>query len=52
MQKKCNIINVYEFFDMQSLTIGLILVLEVVVFQYICLRYLFGTVTIYSDISF
>ena len=34
---------------MQSLRIGLILVLEAVVFQYIWLKYLFGTDTIYSD---
>ena len=34
---------------MQSLRIGLILVLEGVVFHYIWLKYLFGTVTIYPD---
>ena len=37
---------------MQSLRIGLILELEGVLFCYIWLKYLFGTVTIYSDILF
>ena len=52
MQKKYNIIHVCEFLGMQSLRIGLILVLEGVVFHYIWLKYLFGTVTIYSNILF
>ena len=41
-QKKCNIIHVCAFLGTQSLRIGLILVLEVVVFQYIWLKYLLG----------
>ena len=49
MQKKYNIIHVCEFLGMQSLRIGLILVLEGVVFYFIWLKYLFGTVIIYSD---
>ena len=50
MQEKYNIFHVCEFLGMQSLRIGLILVLEGVIFHYIWLKYLFGTVTIYSDI--
>ena len=38
MQKKYNIIHVCEFLGMQSLRIGLILVLEGVVFHYIQLK--------------
>ena len=50
MQKNYNIIHVCEFLGMQSLRIGLkFLVLERVVFHYIWLKYLFGTVTIYPD---
>ena len=49
VQKQYNIIHVCESLGMQSLRIGLILVLEGVVFHYIWLKYLFGTVTINSD---
>ena len=52
MQKKYNIIHVYEFLGMQSLRIGLILVLEGVVFHFIWLKYLLGTVITCSDIYF
>ena len=48
----CNIIHVCVFLGMQNLRIGLILVLEGIVFHYIWLKYLFGTVTIHSDILF
>ena len=43
---------VYAFFGMQSPRIGLILVLEGVVFHYIWFECLFETVTIYSEILF
>ena len=45
MQKKYNVIHVCEFLGMQSIRIGLILVLEGAVFHYIWLKYLFGTVS-------
>ena len=43
-QKKCNFINVCAFLGMQSLRIGLILVLEMVVFQYIWLNTFLGQI--------
>ena len=52
MQKKYNIIHVCEFLGMLSLRIGLSLVLEGVVFHYIWLKYLFETVTVYSDVFY
>ena len=52
MQKKCNIIHMYALLGKQSLRIGLILVLEMVVFQYIWLKYLFGTVLYYDILTF
>ena len=48
----CNIIHVRAFLGMQTLKIGLIVVLEGIVYHYIWLKYLFWTVTIYSDILF
>ena len=48
----CNIIHVCAFLGRQSLRIGFILVSEGIVFHSIWLKYLFGTVTIYSDILF
>ena len=45
-----NIIHVCAFLGMQSFRIDLIPVLEGMVFHHIWLKYLFGTVTIYSDI--
>ena len=45
-------VGVCAFLSMQSPRIGLILVLEGVVFHYISFKCLFGTVTIYSDILF
>ena len=43
---------VCAFLGIQTLKIGLILVLEGIVFHYIWLKYPFGIVTIYSDILF
>ena len=51
-QKKCNVIHMCAFLGMQSPRVGLILVLEGVVFHYSGLKYLFGAVTIHSDIYF
>ena len=48
----CVCVCVCEFLGMQSPRIGLILVLEGIVFHYMWLKCLLGTVTIYSDILF